>query len=122
MPRHVRLQSDLGPSMPGIVRYTDASGATVYSSHSYQPMKSHARGESTYALANSDFEEWSDDPPSAGLRDMEDHEALGSEGEDREDDGYEDHGHEDRHSPGLHVKQGFGNEYKDDDHGHEDHD
>lgn len=102
MPKHIRLESDLGRLMPGIVRYTDASGATVYSSHSYQPMKGHARGASTFSLAKGDTEGWSDDIPSAGLHDTENHEALGSEDEDREDDGYEGHGHEDRHPPGLH--------------------
>ncbi len=116
MPKHVRLESGLGHLMPGIVRYTDASGATVYSSHhSYQPMKGHARGASTYALANSDFEEWSDDPPSAGLHDMENHEPLvGSEDEDREV-----HGDKDRHPPKLYEAGLWG---RDDDDGHEDHD
>lgn len=110
MPKHIRLESDLGRLMPGIVRYTDASGATVYSSHSYQPTKGHSRGASTYT--NSDFEGWSDDTPIADLQDMVNHEVMGSEDEDpederhghedRKDDGYEDHGHEDCHPPGLH--------------------
>ena len=87
MPKHIRLQSDLGPPMPGIVRYTDASGATVYSSQPYQLMKDHARGGSAYSLANSDFEEGFDDPASAGLYDTEDNEAqalrTGYEAHDR---------------------------------------
>ena len=102
LPKHTRLQSDLGRLMPGIVRYTDASGATVYSSHSYQPMKGHPHEASTYAPANSDFEEWSDNTPKAGRHDMENQEALGSKDEDREDDDYEDREHEGRHPPGLH--------------------
>jgi hypothetical protein len=65
-------------------------------------MKGDARGASTYALVKSDFEGWSDDTPSAGLHDTKNHEALGSEDEDREDDYYEDHGHKGRHPPGLH--------------------
>lgn len=78
MPRHMRLPSDLGPLMPGIVRHTDASGATVYSSHSYQPMKGHARGASAYSQASNDSasndsEDGLDDPPSAALHDMENH-------------------------------------------------
>jgi hypothetical protein len=110
MPKHIRLQSDLGRLMPGIVRYTDASGATVYSSHFYQPVKDHvkghARGASSYTLADSDFEGWTDDNPSAGLHDIENHEALGSEDEDQEGDGYEGHEHEDSHPPGLHDARG----------------
>ena len=117
MPKHIRRQSDLGRRMPGFVRYTDASGATVYSSHSYQPMKGRAGVASTYAPANSDFDGWSDDTPSARLNDMENHEALVSEDEDREDDDYEDPGHEGRHPPGLH-EAGLEDE-QDDGHGHE---
>jgi hypothetical protein len=93
MPKHTRHQSDLGRLMPGIVRFTDASGATVYSSHPYEQMKGHARGASASTLVNNDFEGWSDDTPSAGLHDMRKHEALGFEDEDREDDDYEDRGH-----------------------------
>jgi hypothetical protein len=107
MPNHLRLQSDLGRLTPGIVRYTDASGATVYSSHSYQPMKGHARAASAYSLANSDFEEGFDDLPSAGPHDIVNLEAGGSEDEYWEGDGYRDHGHEDRHPPGLHDDHGY---------------
>jgi hypothetical protein len=101
MPSHMRLESDLGRLMPGIVRYTDASGATVYSSHSYQPVKGHARGASAYSLANSDFEERFDDLPSTEPHNTVKLEAEGSEDEHSEDDDYTDHGHKDRHPPGL---------------------
>jgi hypothetical protein len=92
MPKHMRLQSDSGHVVPGIMRYTDTSGATVYSSHSHQLMRGHARGASAYSLVNSDFEEGFVDLPSAGLHDMESHEALGSEDEYQDDEhGYEAH-------------------------------
>ena len=124
MPSHLRLQSDLGRLMPGIVRYTDASGATVYSSHSHQPMKGHARGASAYSLAKSDFEEEFDDLPSAGPHDIVKLEARGSDDESW-DYGYNDNGHEDRHPPGLHGMEndevGFEDEYQDDDHGYDAH-
>ena len=98
MPRHVPLQSedlDSGDHpMPAIVRHTDASGATVYSSYSYQPIKGHAHA-SEYSVANNDSEEGFE--PRAELYEMENHEALGSEDGYREDDDYED-----RHAPGLH--------------------
>jgi len=91
MPKHMRLQSDSGQVVPGIMRYTDSSGATVYSS-SHQLMRGHARGASAYSLVNSDFEEGYVDLPSAGLHDMESHEALGSEDEYQDDEhGYEAH-------------------------------
>jgi len=104
MPRHVRLQSDSGPLMPGFVRYREASGATVYNSHIYPPTKGHARGASAYSLASSDFEGTTPvglyDPPNAGLRDMKDHEALGFDDDYQDDDdkdrGYRDH---DRETP-----------------------
>ena len=91
--------------MPGFVRYTDATGATVYSSHSYQPLKGHARGASGYSLANSDFEERFDDLPSPGPHNMancEAREASDSEDGYQEDSNYKDREHEDRHPPGLH--------------------
>jgi hypothetical protein len=90
MPRHVRPQSDSGRLLPGFVRYKDASGATVYNSHFYPPMKGHARGASAYSLAGSDFEGTTPvglyDPPNAGLRDMKGHEDLDSEDEDQDED------------------------------------
>jgi hypothetical protein len=97
MPKHMRLKSDPVHVVPGIMRYTDASGATVYSSHSYQLMRGHARGASAYSMATSDFKEGFDDLPSAGVEDMENHEALDSEDEYQEDEhGYEAH---DRNTP-----------------------
>lgn len=104
MPNRMRPQSDLRPLMPGIVRYTDASGATVYSSHSYQPMKGHTRDASAYSLAKFDFEEGLDGLSSAGPH-MVNLEALGSEDGNWEDNSYGDRGHEDRHIPGLHDKE-----------------
>jgi hypothetical protein len=104
MPKHVRPSSDAGRLMPGFVRYKEASGATVYNSHFYPPMKGHARGASAYSLASSDFEGTAPtglyDPPSAGLHDMKDHEALGFEEEYRDDD-HKDHeyGDHDRETP-----------------------
>ena len=106
MPRHIRLQSeDLGHHpMPAIVRHTDASGATVYSSYSYQPMKGHARA-SEYSVANNDSEEAFE--PRAELHETENHEALGSEDGYQEDDDYED-----RHPPGLHDMENHEAEYE----------
>lgn len=101
MPRHVRLQSDPEHLMPGFVRYREASGATVYNSHFYPPTKGHARGASAYSLASSDLEGTTPvglyDPPSAGLRGMKDHEALGFEDEYQDDDDkdHKDHGYSD---------------------------
>jgi hypothetical protein len=101
MPNRMRPQSDLRPLMPGIRRYTDASGATVYSSHSYQPLKGHAREVSAYSLAKFDFEEGIDDLSSAGPH-MVNLEAIGSEDGNWEDNKYRDCIHEDRYVPGLH--------------------
>jgi len=84
-----------------IVRYTDASGATVYSSHSYQPLKGHTRGESAYSLPSLDFEEF-DGLPSDKPHVMVNREAPDSEDGYQEDNNYKDRGHEDRHPPGLH--------------------
>ncbi len=96
MPRHVHLQSDSERLIPGFVRYTDSSGATVYSSHFYPPVKGHARRADAYSQINSDFDASTlYDPPSAGLRDMKSHEAQGLEDEHQDDDykgsGYGDH-------------------------------
>jgi hypothetical protein len=102
MPSHMRPQSDSRRLMPGIVRYTDASGATVYSSHSYQPIKDHAREASGYSLTTSDFEVGLDDLLSAKPHDTVNLEALSSEDEYREDNNYRDREHEDRHPPRLH--------------------
>ena len=93
MPKNTRPESDLRRLMPGIVRYTDASGATVYSSHSYQPTKGHSRDTSEYSLARFDFEEGSDG---------------GSEDWYWGDPNYKDRGHEDGHTPGLHEMENDG--------------
>jgi hypothetical protein len=80
----MRPQSDLRRLMPAaIVRYTDASGATVYSSHSYQPLKGHPRGESAYSLPSFDFEEFD------GLPSDEPHVMVNREAPDSED-GYQE--------------------------------
>jgi hypothetical protein len=96
MPRHVRLQSDSERLIPGFVRYTDSSGATVYSSHFYPPVKGHAHGADAYSPLNSDFDASTlYDPPSAGLHNMKSDEAQGLEHEHQDDDykgdGYSDH-------------------------------
>ena len=59
-------------TLPGFMRYRDASGATVYDSYYFPPAnKGHSRGASTYSLADSDLEGATPlglyDPPSAGL-------------------------------------------------------
>lgn len=86
IPSHMRAQSDSRRLIPGIARYTDASGATVYSSHFYQPKKGHARGTSAYSLANSDFEDGFDVPSSVGSHTMVNIKAEGPEDEHSEDD------------------------------------
>jgi hypothetical protein len=108
MPKHMRLPSDSGRLLPGFVRYREASGATVYNSHFYPPMKGHTRGASAYSLAGSDFEGTMPvglyDPPSAGLHDMKNHEALGFEDEFQDDD-HQDHGYGDH--DGVSPRESF---------------
>lgn len=99
MPSHMRSKSDLGRLIPGIARYTDASGATVYSSHFYQPTKGHARGASAYSLANSDFEDGFDNPHSVGSTTIVNPESEGPEDEHSEYYDYRKHGHDDCHPP-----------------------
>jgi hypothetical protein len=93
MPRHIRGESGGGGRLiPGFVRYDEASGTKVYSTHYYPPAEGHARGPSAYSLASVDLEGVTPtglyDPPSAGLPSSKYHEDLDFE----EEYGYKDMG------------------------------
>ena len=95
--RHIRGESGGGGRLiPGFVRYDEASGTKVYSTHYYPPAKGHARGPSAYSLASADFEGVMHmglyDPPSAGPPSSKYH------GDFDFEDGYEqEYGYKDDH-------------------------
>jgi len=110
--------------MPDVVRYTDASGATVYRSPVYPQMKGSVREASADSPLSSGFEDTTpvelDDPPSARPHDMTNHKLLGSQ--EYQDDDYRDRGDADDDTPstGLrdmknHEALRFDDEYHDDD-------
>jgi hypothetical protein len=96
-PMHTRGEPDSKEgwrTLPGFMRYRDASGATVYDSYYFPPSnKGHSHGASIYSLADSDLEGSTQvgryDPPSAGL-------PIPKDGVLDSEDGYKDDDHEDR--------------------------
>jgi len=101
-------------TLPGFMRYRDASGATVYDSYYFPPSdKDHSRGVSAYSLADSDVDGSTQvdmyNSPNAGFPSLEDR-VLDSE-DGYKDDDHEGREHEDRDResvldphPGLSLK------------------
>lgn len=93
-PMHTRGSKDGWATLPGFMRYRDASGATVYDSYYFPPSnKGHSRGVSAYSVADGDLEGSAQTDtfisPSVGIPGLKDR-VLDSE------DGYKDDDHEGR--------------------------